>query len=250
MAYIEELANALHHEDLEIRVRVAKALKELEDPRATMPLIEALDDECEEVRRTVAWALQSCADERAIPTFIRMLRDDNDSVRLWAVFGLYRIGNETVVEALMESLEDPYDSVRVQAIVALARIGNRRAVKPLIRALDDSDVHVRKIAEFYLREAFKVRFDPETQQTETVADMRSERVLSLEEQVENQAQLQTVLGKVRSLEEEKGVCRDDVLWDALYLEHGIKRRRVAELVAILTSEGLINSPRPGYYNTV
>jgi hypothetical protein len=179
-----------------------------------------------------------------------MLRDENDSVRLWAVFGLYRIGNETVVEALTESLEDLYDSVRVQAIIALARIGDRRAINPLIRALDDPDVHVRKIAEFYLREAFNVRYDPETQQTETVADRRRERALSLEEHVENQAQLQTVLGKVRSLKEKTGVCRDDILWDALYLEHGIKRRRVAELVAILTSEGLINSPRPGYYNTV
>ena len=39
----------------------ARALKELEDPRATMPLIEALDDEDEDVRRAVAWALSARA---------------------------------------------------------------------------------------------------------------------------------------------------------------------------------------------
>ena len=41
MAYIEELAKALHHEDPEVRVRVANALQELEDPQATMPLMVA-----------------------------------------------------------------------------------------------------------------------------------------------------------------------------------------------------------------
>jgi len=66
---------------------------------------------------------------------------------------------------------------------------------------------------------------------------------------EIEAQLQTVLEKIRSLEEETGVCRGDVLWDELYWENGIKRRRVGELVSLLVSEGLINSPRPGYYNT-
>jgi hypothetical protein len=64
---------------------------------------------------------------------------------------------------------------------------------------------------------------------------------------EIEAQLQTVLEKIRSLEEETRVCRNDVLWDELYWEYGIKRRRVAELVSLLVSEGLINSPKPGYY---
>ena len=249
MAYIEDLAKALHHEDPEVRVRVANALKELEDPRATMPLIDALNDECEEVRRAVAWALQNCADKRALPTFIQMLRDRNDSVRLWAAFGLQRVGDETAVEALIESLEDPYDSVREQAVIALARIGDRRAVNPLIRALDDPDSIVRMEAEFYLREAFKVRYNPETQRTETIIEKNTFDVKSLspEERVEFQAQLQTVLEKIRSLEEETGVCRDSMLWDELYWENGIKRRRVADLVSLLVSEGLINSPRPGYY---
>ena len=251
MTYIEELAKALHHEDPEVRVRVANALKELKDPRATTPLIEALDDECQEVRRAVAWALQNCADERALPTFIQMLRDRNDSVRLWAAFGLQRVGDETAVEALIESLEDPYDSVREQAVIALAKIGDRRAVNPLIRALEDPDCNVRMEAEFYLREAFKVRYNPETQRTETINEKNTFDVKSLspEERAEFQTQLQTVLEKIRSLEEETEVCRDSMLWDELYWEHDIKRRRVAELVSLLVSEGLINSPRPGYYNT-
>ena len=47
MAYMEELAKALKDDDPLTRERVANALKELEDPRATMPLVEALGNQCE-----------------------------------------------------------------------------------------------------------------------------------------------------------------------------------------------------------
>lgn len=63
MAYIEELAKALKHEDPEGWVRVANAFKELEDLRATMSLVEALEDPVEEVRRAAAWALSWVGDE-------------------------------------------------------------------------------------------------------------------------------------------------------------------------------------------
>ena len=64
-------------------MRVANALKELEDPRATIPLMEALNyEENEDVRRSVAWALHWVANERVLPKLIEMLGDGNDSVRL------------------------------------------------------------------------------------------------------------------------------------------------------------------------
>ena len=54
LAYVDELVKALGHEDPGVRMRVANALKELEDTRTTMPLMEALEDEDEGVRGSVA----------------------------------------------------------------------------------------------------------------------------------------------------------------------------------------------------
>ncbi len=65
MAYMEALAKALKDDDPLTRERVANTLKELEDPRATMPLVEALKDPCEDVRKAAAWALSWVGDERA-----------------------------------------------------------------------------------------------------------------------------------------------------------------------------------------
>jgi HEAT repeat protein len=163
LAYVEELVKALRHEDPEIRMRVANALKELEDPRATMPLMEALDyEENEDVRGSVAWTLQWVADERAQPMMIEMLGDRNDSVRLWAACGLERLGDGSAVEALIEALKDNYDAVRLNSIYALGRIGDRRAVEPLKEALNDGDAFVRCEANTVLREDFGVYVDCNT----------------------------------------------------------------------------------------
>ena len=43
-------------------------------------------------------------------------------------------------------------------------------MNPLIRALDDPNGKVKMMTGFYLREAFKKRYDPETRRAETVVD--------------------------------------------------------------------------------
>ena len=45
MNHIIELARALRREGRETRIRVARAFRELEDPRAEEPLLRALGDE-------------------------------------------------------------------------------------------------------------------------------------------------------------------------------------------------------------
>ena len=74
--------------------------------------------------------------------------------------------------------------------------------------------------------------------------------LSPEESDQIQEQLALVLEKVEKLEQETGICRDGILYDDLYREHSIKRKHMAQLVAILTSDGLISSVKPGYYKRV
>ena len=68
-----------------------------------------------------------------------------------------------------------------------------------------------------------------------------------EEDDQIREQLNLVLEKVEELEKETGICRDDKLWDRMYMEHGIKRKRMAQRVEKLISNGLIRSIKPGYY---
>ena len=75
-------------------------------------------------------------------------------------------------------------------------------------------------------------------------------LLSEDNEAEFQEQLIQVLQKVEELEKEKGICRDEVLWDSMYNEHGIRRKRMARLVVKLTKDGLIKAVRPGCYRHV
>ena len=236
MAYVEELAKALRHEDPEVRVRVANALHELEDPRATMPLINALNDEFKEVRRAVAWALQSCADERAHPTFIRMLRDDNDSIRFWGIHGLNRIGDETVVEALITALKDPWDACRMQAVLALSRIGDRRAIDPLIEVLRDEDLGVKSTALVNLREVFEVNIGSNHEAAMTLLKETSRRQSHLNEN------LKLALEVISELEQASDMVRDDEIYQALTVDHGLSEDEVLDLLLGLMRKGLVHRP--------
>ena len=249
MAYMEELAKALKDDDPLTRERVANALKELEDPRATLLLIEALGDPCGDVRRAAAWALSWVGDKRAQPALIRALDDGNDSVRLWAASGLRRVGDESAVEALIEALSDPYDIMREQAVLALAEIGDRRAIDPLIKALADENTNVRMVTDQCLRETFKIKYNSETRQSEDIAvnDEYDLKNLPPKEREKINRQLQTVLSKIEEMEYFSSPVRDDKLYDMLYDDHGLGRKQVARLTAILMRNGSVYSPKPGYY---
>ena len=153
------------------------------------------------------------------------------------------------MDALIGALSDPYDSVREHAILALARIGDRRAVDPLIRALYDEDVNVRMVSDSTLREAFKIKYDPDTGQTENIVEKNEGEIDAPppEERKRIDSQLETVLKMIKNLEAQTGACSDDKLYDALYEDHGIGRKQVARLIPILEKKGSIHSPKPGYY---
>jgi len=240
MVYVEGLVRGLKDEDPEIRVRVANALKKLEDPRATLPLIEALDDNCEEVRRAVAWALSWVGDERARPTLIGALGDRNDSVRLWAASGLQRVGDESAIEALIKALSDPYDSVRMQAVLALAKIGDKRAVEPLLEVLDDEDIFVQEAARDNLREAFGVDVRVGYEEAARLLSERNARQCKLNRRLEK------VLKAVGRLGGESGEVFDEDLYRVLSVEHGFDEDEAIGLVVGLIRAGLVYTPRLGY----
>ena len=57
MDYIQGLLTALKEADTDTRIKVASALRMLEDKRTIEGLIKALDDECEKVRHEAIRAL-------------------------------------------------------------------------------------------------------------------------------------------------------------------------------------------------
>jgi HEAT repeat protein len=249
LGYVEKLVPGLRDPDPWVRVRVAHALKELEDPRATMPLVEALGDPCEEVRGAAAWALQWVGDERALSALVKALRVGDDSVRLWAAAGLERIGDVSCVDALIGALSDSYELVRTYAINALAKIGDRRAVEPLIEALEDEDTHVREAARETLRDTFRIDYNPVTKQTTVIPEEKPVEFESLpvEEQRRIKRQLQVVYNKIKELDQVSSPIRDDKLYDSLYEERGINRRQVTQSIGTLLENGSIITPRSGYY---
>ena len=121
----------------------------------------------------------------------------------------------------------------------------------LIGSLDSLDELFKEEARIRLRRVVETISIPdmvlETVVEEEEIDLNE---LPPEEDDQIREQLNLVLEKVEELEKETGICRDDKLWDRMYMEHGIKRKHMARLVATLTSDGLIRSVKPGYYKRV
>lgn len=240
MVYLEALAKALKDDDPLTRMRVANALKALEDSRATMPLVEALEDPCEGVRREAAWALSCVGDERARPAFHKALLEGNDSLRFWAAIGLQRVGDKGSVEGLIGALKDPDEAVKLQAVYALAKIGDRRAVEPLLEALDDEDAYVQEAARDNLRDAFGVDTGSGYAEAARILSERSAEQYKLNRRLEKTLQ---TLGRLGG---ELGEVLDEDLYRVLFNEQGFDEDEAIDLVIGLLIMGLVYSPKPGY----
>jgi replicative DNA helicase Mcm len=62
-----------------------------------------------------------------------------------------------------------------------------------------------------------------------------------------QMQLQKVLQEISELEMISGTVKDEDLFEALLQDHNINRSEASKLISVLTRDGTIYSPRPGYY---
>lgn len=139
----EDVINALHSPDEEVREEAARALGELGDPRAVEPLIGLLADENRYVRREAAKSLGKIGDERAIVPLINALKDEDRYGREGAAEGLGDMG-EKAFPHLVSAMEDADWHVRMGAAVALRLIGDRKALPVLIRAMQDENRFVRR----------------------------------------------------------------------------------------------------------
>ncbi|MGB2842281.1 MAG: HEAT repeat domain-containing protein [Halobacteriota archaeon] len=165
------LIKALQYKsDLEVRINAEKALGDVGDIRAVVPLIQALKDENWRVRSEAARALGKIKGALAVETLVHALEDEDSDVRKRAAAALGNIG-EPAVEPLIHALKDEDSDVRKRVTVALDKIGwtpgddtershyliakkewaeltrlGEPAVEPLIQALEDESWEVRKRA--------------------------------------------------------------------------------------------------------
>lgn len=143
-----------------VRLAAAKALGEVQDPRAAAPLIAALKDKDSYVRKEAAYALEkidrnwreSTATKKAVPQFIATLKNRDPRVRLAAAWALGEIKDVRAVEPLIAALKQRDPSLRKEAAWALGEINDPRAAAPLIAALKDRDAYFRKEAALALGE--------------------------------------------------------------------------------------------------
>ena len=106
-----------------IRRDAARALGELEDPRAVEPLIAALGDERSDVRQAAAEALGKIKDPRAVEPLIAALGDERSDMRQAAAKALGAIGDARTMEPLIAALKDAEWRVREAAAQALDHLG-------------------------------------------------------------------------------------------------------------------------------
>lgn len=96
----------------------------------------------------------------------------------------------------------------------------------LISSLDDLDDTFKEEARIRLRRIVEIICIQDMMPETAVEEENDLNDPPTEEDDQIQEQLNLVLEKVEELENEMGFCRDDVLWDSMYMDHGIKRKRM------------------------
>jgi cellulose synthase operon protein C len=122
-----------------VRRDVARALGELGDSRAVVPLIGKIQDTRPIVRQGVAEALSQLGDSRAVSALELSLHDVDDAVRIAALGALSRIAEPSAVPSVSALLHDSAARVRSAALDALSHIHTPAALKALIDELGTND---------------------------------------------------------------------------------------------------------------
>jgi HEAT repeat protein len=149
---VETLADALRDTDREVRVWAVWALKQIEAPTATFPLLEALIDREASVRRQAAEALGLRSGAAVTTALCGVLKDADSGVRQRAAELLGTRGDLAAASGLGEALRDPSTGVRKAACTALGALRAELAVSGLLERLEDPVTPVRKAAAMALGE--------------------------------------------------------------------------------------------------
>jgi len=119
-----------------VALAAAKALCDLDDPRAVEALLTVRNHPQDEVREAVAPKLGQTQHSQALPTLLQYLRDGSIPVRGAAVAALKHHEGPEVKERVAQLLDDPVNDVRIAAAKLLAERGDERGTQAL-KALEE-----------------------------------------------------------------------------------------------------------------
>ena len=162
------LVQARMDRNVNVRMWIARALGDLQDPRVVEPLQEMLNDASESVRGDAAAALGQVPDRRVVPTLLAVLQNakESESVRCSAAVALGKTADPSVIESLAAVLKDRGKPIelRSDAACGLGYCRDHRALEPLLGVLKSKSepaVGVRRAA------------------VEAIADLEGERAIPL-----------------------------------------------------------------------
>lgn len=142
---VKNLIKALTFQDDNwVRINAARALGEIGDSRAVIPLIAALDDETL-VRDAAAKALYEIAGSSAVEPLLEALKDNRESKSKKVIWILGKIGDPRTVEPIIAALDRQYVDIYMYYTIigALEELGDLRAIEPLIVKLGRSGWKIR-----------------------------------------------------------------------------------------------------------
>lgn len=118
---IELLIIRLNSRNPKVRYKAAKALGQLKDKQAVLPLITSLKDNSPKVRRCAAQALGHIKDGQAVEPLIIALKDADERVRYESIVALGQLGDTRAIEPLLNHLNNY--GVRKTVFEALSKMG-------------------------------------------------------------------------------------------------------------------------------
>lgn len=129
---VEELLRDLGDPDRFVRMRAAKELGEIGDPRAVEPLLATLRDRAGDVRAKAACALGRLRDERALGALVGLLNDPKPAVRSAAVAAVKKFGKKAT-RPLLDALATA-DGDRTALVAALSAFRSPEVFAALVAA--------------------------------------------------------------------------------------------------------------------
>ena len=122
-------------EDKQVKSVASLALREIRDPRAIQPLVEALAWDDAAIGQTVADTLDGFMPQ-AVPALLDVLKSSKtDGQRYWAVRILGASTDSETTDPLIAALQDRSEKVRAEAARSLGRLRARPAIHSLTEIL-------------------------------------------------------------------------------------------------------------------
>lgn len=140
---VPHVTRMLEHDDMWVRIRAIKLLRQFPNEQAIEGIKGALRDPSPNVRLEAVRTLEHLRCTDAIPELARALRDNDLKVHAAAIDALSAIGDLSAVPHLIEVLKDESEYARRGAVEVLNEVATTEAIKDLVRALRDADWWVR-----------------------------------------------------------------------------------------------------------